>query len=314
MEELEAHYDVVAARFKAGKVIPFLGAGANLCGRPSGVAFEPGRTLPVGAELAHYIADEFAARDVPRDELLAVSQWVSLFVGTGPLYEYLHQLLDWDYAPTSLHTFFGRLPALIREKRYGPGTQIIITTNYDDVLERAFQLEQEPYDLVAYIAEGEHRGKFWHHPHGETPRLIEVPNEYDQLDIDKRSLIVKIHGDVNRETGGQDSYVITEDHYIEYLARTDLNNLVPPTLLERLQNAHFLFLGYSLRDWNLRVILHRIAASRIAPSTSWAIMRDPGTIDRKFWNSRDVDIFDVSLEDYIAALDDRLRALTPAAV
>jgi SIR2-like domain len=302
-EQLDSHLGIVTAAFRAGKVVPFFGAGVNLCGRPPGVPFIPGQYLPASPELAERIAHEFGAdASVPRHDLLAVAQWVVLMVGPQDLYDYLHGLLDLDYTPTALHVFFAKLPALLREKRYGPGSQIIVTTNYDDVLERSFEAEGEPFDLVSYIAEGDDRGKFWHRPHDAEPRLIERPNEYTGLSLDERSLIVKIHGEVNRAHKDQDSYVISEDHYI------DLNNLVPPTLLERLQRAHFLFLGYSLRDWNLRVILHRIAASRIMPSKSWAIMMGPADLDREFWESRDVKIFDANLEEYVAALQNRLQA------
>jgi hypothetical protein len=312
-DHLAAHYGIVVAQLQAGKVVPFFGAGVNMCGRPPGESFEPGRYLPASAELAQRIASKFGAEEsVPRHDLLAVAQWVELMIGPQDLYDFLHVLLDWDYTPTALHSFFARLPQVLRDKGYGTGSQIIVTTNYDDVLERAFEAEGEPFDLVSYIAEGDDRGKFWHRPSGDQPRLIERPNEYTGLSLDTRSLIVKIHGEVNRDHGEHDSYVISEDDYIDYLARTDLNNLIPPTLLERLQKAHFLFLGYSLRDWNLRVILHRIAASRIMPSKSWAIMRDPADLDKEFWESRDVKIFDVPLEHYIEALDGRLLASAPA--
>ena len=53
--------------------------------------------------------------------------------------------------------------------------------------------------------------------------------------------------------------MITEDHYIDYLTKTDIGELLPAELLgQARRESHFLFLGYSMRDWNLRVILHRI--------------------------------------------------------
>lgn len=75
-----------------------------------------------------------------------------------------------------------------------------------------------------------------------------------------------------------------------------------------LRKSHFLFLGYSLRDWNLRVILHRIWGDQKLTYKSWAIQLNPERLDQEFWRKRDVDIFNVSLETYIAELDKRLRA------
>ena len=47
------------------------------------------------------------------------------------------------------------------------------------------------------------------------------------------------------------------------------------TLTAKLRKSHFLFLGYGLRDWNLRVILHRIAGEQRLNYKSWAIQRHP---------------------------------------
>ena len=106
---------------------------------------------------------------------------------------------------------------------------LILTTNYDDALERAFDDSGEPFDVVSYLAEGEHRGRFVHWAPDAEPVVIERPNEYRALRPGERTVVVKLHGAVDRTTPDApwDSYVITEDHYIEYLARTDIANLVP---------------------------------------------------------------------------------------
>ena len=48
---------------------------------------------------------------------------------------------------------------------------------------------------------------------------------------------------------------------------------MPVTLAAKLRKSHFLFLGYGLRDWNMRVILHRIAGEQRLTYKSWAIQR-----------------------------------------
>ena len=49
--------------------------------------------------------------------------------------------------------------------------------------------------------------------------------------------------------------------------------------MARMRNSHFLFLGYGMRDWNLRVILHHIWSQQVRKMGSWAIERDPDPID-----------------------------------
>jgi hypothetical protein len=293
-----------------GRVVPLLGAGVNLCGRPPKTTWEAGRYLPSGYELATYLAKTF---DYPSDEiidLMRVSQFASIRDGSGPLYENLRTLFDADYPPTTLHQFLATFPSVVRQKGYDPKYQLIITTNYDDVLERAFQAAGEPFDLVSYIADGAQRGKFLHREPGGEPRLIEIPNQERELSVDRRTVILKIHGEIDRLDAERDSFVITEDHYIDFLTRTESSNL-PVNLAVTLRRSQFLFLGYGLRDWNLRVILHRIKGEQKLTYKHWAIQLNPDDLDCEFWKERDVDILDVRLEDYVAELTERIQALPP---
>jgi hypothetical protein len=185
------------------------------------------------------------------------------------------------------------------------------------MMERALREAGQPYDVVAYVAEGDYRGKFVHWPPDDadqigvgTPTLIERPNKYDRLKLKERPVVFKIHGAVDRVQGGEwDSYVITEDHYIDYLARINPAELIPATLLAKLKTSHFLFLGYSLSDWNLRVFLHRLWGSGKLKRRSWAVQLDPETIEQEFWEQRGVEIRDAPLAEYIAALHDEVQEL-----
>lgn len=307
-DSLDEHYDRVVAALTEGRVVPFFGAGVNLCGRPEGVQWQRGsQYLPSGGELAEHLATKFKYPWSDRSDLLRVSQYTAVMEGLGPLYLELRKLFDADYAATPLHKFFAKLPSLLRLKGIAPVYPLIVTTNYDDVMERAFEDAGEPFDLVAYVAEDkQHRGKFWHWPPGGEPRIIERPNKYRGLSLDERSVVLKIHGAVDRENPDRDSFVITEDDYIDYLTRTDISNLVPVTLAAKLRRSHFLFLGYSLRDWNLRVILHRIWGEQKLSWQSWSIQLNPQPIEQRIWQKRDVDILDTSLEVYIDELSKRI--------
>lgn len=319
-----------------GQVVPLLGAGANLCGRPAQETWRQGRYLPNASELAAVLA-----RKVPNyppavlGDLLRVAQTVGHKRGWKALYMTLHDLFDDDYPPTELHRFLATLPSLIATLERPPRDThlLVVSTNYDDLLERAFTEAQEPYDLVWYVARGEHLGKFVHRPPGSEPRVIEDPDEYvESLNLAERSVVLKIHGAVDRPSGDDDSYVITEDHYIDYLTRTDVRRLIPKGLLAKLRNSSILFLGYSMRDWNLRAIFHRIWQEERLGWKSWAIRRpldplpesardDPASRDRRreaeleyeledaFWNDRGVEIFDVDLAVYTRALRQAAREL-----
>jgi hypothetical protein len=306
----DSHYELVAEFLASAEVVPFLGAGANLCDRPQEAHWELGHFVPSGRELASTLAKRSRYPDDDLD-LLRVSQYVDAILGEGQLYRYLHSVFDADYPPTSLHRFLARLPALLRES--GQRQLLVLTTNYDDLVERALADARVSFDVVWYEAKrGPLQGRFWHRAPSGDVEPIELPNKYRGLDLERRPVVLKLHGAVDRVEPKRDSYVITEDSYIDYLVGGDVGEQIPFELRERMADAHFLFLGYSMRDWNLRVILNRIWGAQQLDLKSWAVQRepaDPGArkVEEALWRDRgDVDLLYVSLDDYIGRLDHEL--------
>ena len=235
-----------------------------------------------------------------------------------------------DYQPAAVHHFLVELPDLLMARGFTPPSPLIVTTNYDNVLEAALQRTNREFDQLVFIAEGKHQGKFLHRKWrtrkpgdpdvpavvpGE-PSVIEVPNAYQDPDLKegKFPVILKIHGAVDMQSAEWDSYVITEDDYIEYLAQPELQSFLPVSLHERLKNSHILFMGYALRDWNLRVVLRRIWDTRRLTWTSWAVQLKPDNpaqedLDRRFWLKHDVEIVHSSVDRYIAGLREQISVL-----
>jgi hypothetical protein len=304
--DLEPHYHFVSARIAAGKVIPFLGAGANLCGRPVGADWLRDRYLPNAGELAQYLAEDYPYLDL-RDarDLSRVSQYVDLFGGDAVLFEKLRALFAGEYEPNALHRLLAALPEANRRQGSEHPCQLVITTNYDDALERAFVNAGEEIDVVYYAATRQQAGRFVHvRPDGTR---VAVPKNYRGFDVGQRTVILKIHGAVDREEESGDSYVITEDHYIDYVARTNVYNLIPAALMAKMSASHFIFLGYGMRDWNLRVILHHIWSQQARRFASWAIQNSPNPIDEKFWERHGVEIIDVPLERWVEGIQGHLK-------
>jgi hypothetical protein len=300
-ETLDEHYRYVAEALRRGRVVPLLGAGANLC-EPDRRGWQIGKNLPDGPELSQFIADMCTYPGDDRADLLRVAQYAQTKRGDGTLYDHLREVFAAGYGYTVVHEFLARLPGSLEASGVPRHHQLIVTTNYDDALEKALTAAGEPFDLVWYAT---HRlspqGVFLHKPHGGEPREIERPNEY-HLPVDDQTVILKIHGAVSRADDTFDSYVISEDDYIKFLTHTSLQELIPSTLLAKLFTSHILFLGYSLQDWNLRVILHQIATQRDLSRDSWAIQKRVHEVDRALWDCRDVHLHELDLEEYICEL------------
>jgi DNA-binding SARP family transcriptional activator len=306
--EVADNVDDVLRALLAGRLVPVLGAGVNL----AGLAGNGRIGVPVLDDLAAYLVQEF---DVPRDrggELTKVAQWIAVTRGVGPLYDALHEVFDRDYEPGPVHRFLAQLPSLLRARSLPQ--QLIVTTNYDRALERAFEQADEQLDVVSYISLGRDRGKFLHRSaEGET-RVIQLPNAYADVPLDRRPVILKIHGEVDRAPDrGAESFVVSEDDYIGYLAETGIGGVLPVTLAARLRRCHFLFLGYPLLDWSLRVFLHRLWPDERAAYRSWAVQLGAGVLEREFWRRRDVELLDAPLDEYLEPIRGRLEAGAEAA-
>jgi hypothetical protein len=300
-------YRFIAKRLLKGRVVPVLGAGVNLCERPPDASFQKGHFLPSGQELAMALAADFPT--IKTRDLAQVAQYIAAVAGQGPLYDELHDVFDADYPPTRLHRFLARLSRLTRARNNQ--CMLFVTTNYDDSLERAFVEEGEPYELVTYIAEGKDRGRFRHFRSDGKMIVIDRPNKYNDLRLDRSPVIAKMHGAVDRQNR-LDSFVITEDHYIDYLTRADVGGLFPVNLGKKMMTSHFLFLGYSLRDWNLRVMLYRLWGEQQGKEfKSWAIQPDPNPIDQFAWDERGVDILPVGCADFLDAIEAEIEGSPP---
>ncbi|MCL2256449.1 MAG: SIR2 family protein, partial [Firmicutes bacterium] len=114
-------------------------------------------------------------------------------------------------------------PNIINEIIFDINPKHIITTNYDDLLEKATNYNRDVYKTV--ISGGD---------------LLKID--------DKERYIIKMHGDMN----DLDNIVLKEEDYLNY----SQNHVLIETYLKSLLTDHtFLFVGYSMGDNNLKLIL-----------------------------------------------------------
>lgn len=315
-------YGIIWRRLAAGKVIPFLGAGASFSGRPESACWDPRSPcfLPNGQELANFLAEEssFPSTDPrDRDDLAKVASYYADLSSRKTLRQTIHGALDHDYEPGLVH----RLLAGIERP------MLIVSTNYDLLLERAFEERSRPYSLVVYPADDKERANsllWW--PPGEKKMRITVPNELSTYELEGSTIIFKMHGTLGRDKERPDNFVVTEEDYVEFLSRMVASAALPAFFFELSEQASFLFLGYSLRDWNLRVVLKNLARhfeyARPAGSSDpgeavdpedeeaphWAIQKSPSELEQVLWRKRGVEIFDATVEGFAARMGEHRGA------
>lgn len=308
----EPPYGEIADLLTSGQVVPFLGAGVNLGTRPAGENWSEKTSsfLPTGSELSRFLAGKSNFPSVDEHDLADLAKVASYFVETAArrrLRERLREVFDRDFIPCEIHSYLAEIPSPL----------LIVTTNYDDLTERAFAKAGRPYDLVVHPTDRKDVDAsvlWWKHGANEP---VAVPPNQLLIDLKTITVIYKMHGTVDRLLRKWDSYVITEEDYVDFLSRMTGHTAVPMSFMRHFRTRHFLFLGYGLRDWNLRVVLRNLKTALPALPTapaadeeeeedeelrSWAIQFRPSALERELWNARKIKIYDVDINEFVNRL------------
>lgn len=307
---IEPPYGDIADSLMQGDVIPFLGAGASLTGRKIGVQWDPKepKFLPSGFELSTYLAERSSFPSTDKHDIADLAKVASYYTavtgrGRQGLGEQLRTKLGKEFPFGSIHQYLASISAPL----------LIVTTNYDTLLERAFQSAQKEYDLIIYPSDPKKdmANTIWWWSHGASEPESVQPNNLDPELLEKRTVIFKMHGNISQNFPDWDSFVITEEDYINFLSRMATSAAIPAILYQHALTRSFLFLGHGLGDWNMRVILkeldNTLKKSRVYSRNnieikSWAIQWKPSELEKKLWSSRKVDIYDMSLDDFVAKM------------
>lgn len=313
---LDPPYGEIADILKRGEIIPFLGAGVNFGERqPPDAKWNgcPCDFLPSGSELAHFLASKssFPSQD-ERDltDLAKVSSYFVETVARRRLRQRLHEVFDRDFAPCEIHMYLAEI------SRVSP--LLIVTTNYDDLIEQAFRKLNRPFDLVVHPTDRKEveASVLWWQNGADEPKAV-TPNRLF-IDLKTTTVIYKMHGTVDRIKGSGDSargkwdsYVITEDDYVDFLAR--IQSAIPAQFMRYFRERQFLFLGYGLNDWNLRVVLKNLRSAQHVENASdteddeaelqsWAIQHRPSELEVQLWSARNIKIYDVDINEFARRL------------
>ena len=214
----------------SGRAILFLGAGVHWA-PPAGSPYQypPNHRPPSGGELSEELANQtdFRTRfpqESPKN-LQRVAAYYELVNDRKTLIDYVHQRVEHGKRPSAALRALAALPF-----------QMVITTNYDSLFERAALMGNRQPQLI-------------HYETGEEQRPREVQETADA------PALLKLHGDVNL----RDNVVITDEDYIHFVLRmADKVSPVPDSFRANLRRWPLVFIGYSLLDYNLRLLLRTL--------------------------------------------------------
>lgn len=226
--DVSSALDLVADGVRKQQCILFLGAGVHAPPpEGSGLAYPAELRPPSGSALSRELALACGLQDRHPSEDAAHLQRVALFF---EIERSRHQLVEAVRASVQ----DGRQPSPMLRALAQLDFPLIITTNYDQLLETALAEAGKRPRVAVY-----------------TPELEPTTDYRDPTP--EHPVVFKIHGDIDHPQ----SLVITDEDYIQFVLRMsnkDPYDPVPLTLKFYLTGWTTLFVGYSLLDYNLRLL------------------------------------------------------------
>ena len=292
----EFPYRLIQQALREGRVVPFLGAGASMSTDPRESSLLSAREMKeILARECSFPPAAFEASDIAEITSFYVNQF-----GRARLDDRLHELLGRpEFSPSETH----RLLAEVAQST----PLMILTTNYDTLMERALEEGQQPYEVVAYVSEDESKSVV-SYSRSEPPQPVS-----QFLRIAEHTVVVRLHGPAFPQ--GQKrlgSYVITEEDQMDWLTRIDAYNAnqsaIPFFVLHKLVTCHLLSLGHSARDWTQRAMLRRLMERPGSHPRSMAVALNPSPMSITTWQRYGVDLYNLDLTEWAARIGDTASA------
>jgi hypothetical protein len=224
----------IAGKVSSGGCILFLGAGIH-CPSPPNATLSYAEPIcpPLGAGLARMMdVETHFSKRFPKEGLGNLQRVAMDYEikkqNRGPLIQLIRAAVHNGKQPSPLLLLLASLPF-----------SIIITTNYDQLLEQALSIVGKQPVKSIYKPSYNAPERADPYPDGEpTPQ---------------QPFVLKMHGDIDKP----ESIVITDDDYIRFVSRMCAPggfHPIPLAIQYHLATKPMLFIGYSLMDFNLRTL------------------------------------------------------------
>ena len=219
----------IAEAIRQKQCILFLGAGVH-APPPDGSPFEypAEQRPPIGSALSQTLTASCDLSGKLRKEDMSNLQRVAL---AYEITRTRHLLVE----AVSKEVQVGKRPSPMLRALAELGFPLVITTNYDQLFETALRAADKVPRVAVYQPDGKVATKDYRDPQVDNP------------------VVFKIHGDIE----DPETIVITDEDYIQFVLRMsdkDPYDPVPLTLKYYLTGWTTLFVGYSLLDYNLRLL------------------------------------------------------------
>jgi hypothetical protein len=233
--EAEKILGEVAARLRAGEVVPYLGPAVVAMSEPS---------IPLAPEgLAEFFGRKVALPRRARGNAWAAAQYVEGYKLRPTVVAFMTEAFSAPVAPAPLQTYLASL-----------GLPLIVDTWYDAALRKALGQHGDWGEVqgISRAGIGEDRWFRFYDGEGGEARAADAATW--------KTLLYKPHGSV----APAKNYLISDADYVEVLTEIDIQTPIPEAVKDRRATRGFLYLGCRFHDQMLRTYARQIA-KRSAP-------------------------------------------------
>lgn len=246
------------------RAILFLGAGASW-----GATHPTSLKIPTGEQLRDLICDRFLQGRLKERSLAAVAEFAANERDLRTVQQYIRDLFE-PFGPAEFHKI---LPTF--------NWRAIISTNYDKVIEKAYDYDGAQQDLVKFVKNG---------------------TDFDQQvrSVTNPLPFLKIHGCIDYYSDDAVPLVLGTEQYTKYEKnRTRLYDFIRGWGYE----YPIIFVGYKIEDSHIQKILFDLTDGSIVRPQFFTISPNFDEMEIRYWASKRVTCVPTTFQRFLEQLD-----------
>lgn len=254
------------------------------------------------------------------EPLSNISQYFEYKIQRSHLWDTLQEIFHKERQATKIHNYLAKVAKYHTKKEIIKYHYLILTTNYDNLMEKALDECEVPYvvitlDTSSQLSQQDQISRLYlqfSKSVNDRDKLIRetlniTPKNFALNTDQNLAILFKIHGSLNINNAEElDNIIISDNDYISFI-RKKLDESIPGIFIKIFKDSPFLFLGYSLGDWNIRSFFLKIQELRpdIAKTRikDFAILTPLTNYDKSIFDIYNIDSYDVDLNDFIGGLE-----------
>lgn len=255
-------------QIRAGKAILFLGAGASRGATANTKPTDP----PSGKELGRLLSTKFLGGDSTDKALSVIGEYCIVESDLRTVQHYIADIFN-RYTPCAAHE-------AIADFRWAA----LVTTNYDQIIEKAYAANKDRL---------------------QSP--VPILRNSDRVDYELRAPdavpLLKLHGCVSMVDEVAYPLILTIDQYVTHAAgREKLFN----RFTEYAGEYSVVYVGYQIEDSDIRAILLQLDKPEMSRPMQYVVTPNPSPRDQRIWAAKKITTIDGTFDQFMAELQARI--------